>query len=92
MIEFRLLSGKIVKTLYHGNYSMRLEVLGDNLLFIEVKHEQGVFSSSMSEIILLEYKFNRYVEYGDDMLRYYSVQPLPVRMILSDTIFAMRHV
>jgi hypothetical protein len=92
MMDFKLLSGKIIKTLYHGNYRMTLEVLENNLLFVEVKHTEGNVSSSMSEIIEFEYRFSKYVEYGDDMLRYYSVQPLPVRTILSDTIFSMRHV
>lgn len=92
MIHFKLLSGEIKHTLTHGNYSMTFEVLEDNLLFVEVKHTVDDISASVSEIIEMEYSFGSIVKYGDDMLRYYSAQPLPVRMILSDTIFAMRHI
>lgn len=91
MFEFKLLKGDLKKVLHNGNYSLTLEVLEDNLLFVEVKHHIGNVTATMSEIIEIEYSFKTYLEYGERMLRHYSVQQLPVRTILSDLIFAMRN-
>ena len=91
MIDFKLLRGDLKQTLLHGDFRMTLEVMEDNLLFVEIKHIDGDISASVSEVIELEYRFGYYVEYGSDMLRYYCEQPLSVRTILMDTIFAMRH-
>ena len=92
MFDFKLLKGDLKKVHHYGDFSLTLEVLKDNLLLIEVQHHIGNVTTTMSEIIEMEYSFKTYMEYGENMLRYYSVQELPVRRILSDLVFAMRHV
>jgi hypothetical protein len=92
MFEFKLLKGDLKKVLHSGNYSMTLEVLEDNLLFVEVQHHIGNITATMSEIIEIEYSFKTYVEYGERMMNHYCGLHLSVRTILSDLIFVMRHV
>jgi hypothetical protein len=92
MIEYKLLSGSLKQTLIRGDYQMTLEVVEDNMIFVEIRHMAGEFSASVSEVMEKRFGFDYYVEYGDTVLSYYSAQELPVGNILMDSIYVMSNI
>jgi len=94
MIEFKFLRGNLKTTSHYGDYTLTLETLDDNLLFIEVTHNNGNESALMSEIIEMEYDYKDYLESGRNAMEYFSEVPVMrlrerMRRIISATFTIM---